>query len=182
MQIKDLFSRDLFRPINGVVKADQHDEAIVWQELDEYVVNSVFMVSPHQDSVSPFLIIRIHILPIRSDLLHDATQMRAPGFDRIFLVIVSGLNLPELRVQGVVNFHPVLFGQFNHISPPSNQIERFHVFIADPLAIPGSELQLDEIHQRVPIRKVPDHGGVVRIFFSVHLPLCNTPVRGRGRS
>lgn len=38
MQIKDLFVRDLFRPINGVVKADQHDEAIVWQELDEYVV------------------------------------------------------------------------------------------------------------------------------------------------
>ena len=38
MQIKELFVRDLFRPINGVVKADQHDEAIVWQELDEYVV------------------------------------------------------------------------------------------------------------------------------------------------
>ena len=30
--------KDLFRPINGVVKADQRDEAIVWQELDEYVV------------------------------------------------------------------------------------------------------------------------------------------------
>jgi hypothetical protein len=38
MQIKELFIRDLFRPINGVVKADQQDEAIVWQELDEYVV------------------------------------------------------------------------------------------------------------------------------------------------
>lgn len=38
MQIKDLFSKNLFRPINGVVKADQQDEAIVWQELDEYVV------------------------------------------------------------------------------------------------------------------------------------------------
>jgi hypothetical protein len=38
MQIKDLFVRDLFRAINGVVKADQQDEAIVWQELDEYVV------------------------------------------------------------------------------------------------------------------------------------------------
>ena len=38
MQIKDIFTRDLFRPINGVVKADQHDEEIVWQELDEYVV------------------------------------------------------------------------------------------------------------------------------------------------
>ncbi|HOY65921.1 MAG TPA: BREX system P-loop protein BrxC, partial [Candidatus Ozemobacteraceae bacterium] len=38
MNIKDIFSKDLFRPINGVVKADQQDEAIVWQELDEYVV------------------------------------------------------------------------------------------------------------------------------------------------
>jgi hypothetical protein len=38
MQIRHLFSKDLFRPINGVVKADQQDEAIVWQELDEYVV------------------------------------------------------------------------------------------------------------------------------------------------
>ncbi|MBK7728002.1 MAG: BREX system P-loop protein BrxC [Gammaproteobacteria bacterium] len=38
MQIKNLFAKDLFRPINGVVKADQQDEAVVWQELDEYVV------------------------------------------------------------------------------------------------------------------------------------------------
>ena len=38
MYIKNLFVRDLFRPINGVVKADQQDAAIVWQELDEYVV------------------------------------------------------------------------------------------------------------------------------------------------
>ena len=38
MHIKDLFMKDLFRSINGVVKADQQDEAVVWQELDEYVV------------------------------------------------------------------------------------------------------------------------------------------------
>jgi hypothetical protein len=38
MIIKDLFVKNLFRPINGVVKADQQDEAIVWQELDEYVI------------------------------------------------------------------------------------------------------------------------------------------------
>ena len=38
MQIKDIFLKDIFRPINGVVKADQMDESIVWQELDEYVV------------------------------------------------------------------------------------------------------------------------------------------------
>jgi hypothetical protein len=38
MKIKEVFSKDIFRPINGVVKADQHDDAIVWQELDEYVI------------------------------------------------------------------------------------------------------------------------------------------------
>jgi hypothetical protein len=38
MLIKDLFERDIFRPINGVVKADQLDESSVWQELDEFVI------------------------------------------------------------------------------------------------------------------------------------------------
>ncbi|MCD4763650.1 MAG: hypothetical protein K8R28_06460 [Desulfobacterales bacterium] len=38
MQIKDIFKKDVSRPINGVVKADQLDESVVWQELDEYVV------------------------------------------------------------------------------------------------------------------------------------------------
>ena len=38
MKIQNIFSKDLFRPINGVVKADQQDPTIVWQELDEYVV------------------------------------------------------------------------------------------------------------------------------------------------
>ncbi len=38
MRIKEIFAKDLFRPINGVVKADQKDDAIVWQELDEYVI------------------------------------------------------------------------------------------------------------------------------------------------
>lgn len=38
MHIEDLFAKRLFRPINGVVKADQQDETVVWQELDEYVV------------------------------------------------------------------------------------------------------------------------------------------------
>ena len=30
MKIKNLFERDIFRPINGVVKADQLDESSVW--------------------------------------------------------------------------------------------------------------------------------------------------------
>jgi hypothetical protein len=38
MLIKNIFEKDIFRPINGVVKADQLDEASVWQELDEFVV------------------------------------------------------------------------------------------------------------------------------------------------
>jgi hypothetical protein len=38
MLIKNLFERDIFRPINGVVKADQLDDSSVLQELDEFVL------------------------------------------------------------------------------------------------------------------------------------------------
>jgi hypothetical protein len=38
MKIRDLFERDIRRPINGVVKADQMEAATVWHELDEFVV------------------------------------------------------------------------------------------------------------------------------------------------
>ena len=38
MLIKNLFERDIARPINGVVKADQLDDSAVWQELDEFVI------------------------------------------------------------------------------------------------------------------------------------------------
>lgn len=38
MLIKNLFERDIFRPINGVVKADQLDDSSIWQELDEFVI------------------------------------------------------------------------------------------------------------------------------------------------
>ena len=38
MRIQNLFQKDIFRPINGVVKADQMDESSVWQELEEFVV------------------------------------------------------------------------------------------------------------------------------------------------
>ena len=38
MKISQLFKREIARPINGVVKADQLDEESVWQELDEFVV------------------------------------------------------------------------------------------------------------------------------------------------
>lgn len=38
MPIYDIFSKNIARPINGVVKAEQQDDDIVWQELEEYVV------------------------------------------------------------------------------------------------------------------------------------------------
>lgn len=38
MKIAQLFKREIARPINGVVKADQLDEESIWQELDEFVV------------------------------------------------------------------------------------------------------------------------------------------------
>ncbi|MEA2083541.1 MAG: hypothetical protein U9O82_04735 [Thermodesulfobacteriota bacterium] len=38
MPINDIFSKNIARPINGVVKAEQQDDEIVWQELEEYVV------------------------------------------------------------------------------------------------------------------------------------------------
>jgi len=38
MQINDIFVKNICRPIKGVVMADQQTEAVVWQELDEYVV------------------------------------------------------------------------------------------------------------------------------------------------
>ena len=38
MRIASLFEKEIGRPINGVVKADQLDEQSVWQELDEFVV------------------------------------------------------------------------------------------------------------------------------------------------
>jgi hypothetical protein len=38
MKIREIFDRDISRSINGVVKADQMDDALVWQELEEFVV------------------------------------------------------------------------------------------------------------------------------------------------
>lgn len=40
MQIKDLFEKDIDRSINGVVKVAQDDEALIKQELSEYVITT----------------------------------------------------------------------------------------------------------------------------------------------
>lgn len=38
MSIGGMFERSIKRSINGVIKADQKDDANVWQELDEYII------------------------------------------------------------------------------------------------------------------------------------------------
>lgn len=38
MKIRELFKKQIDRPINGVIKADQRDAESIWQELDEYVI------------------------------------------------------------------------------------------------------------------------------------------------
>ena len=38
MKIKELFQKDIYRNINGVIKVEQDDYDNVYQELDEYVV------------------------------------------------------------------------------------------------------------------------------------------------
>ena len=38
MRIHDMFERDIDRDINGVIKIDQDDGAVIEQELSEYVV------------------------------------------------------------------------------------------------------------------------------------------------
>lgn len=40
MQIKDMFSKDINRSINGVIKVNQSDGAVLEQELDEYVITA----------------------------------------------------------------------------------------------------------------------------------------------
>jgi len=38
MKVYDLFSKDITRSINGVIKVDQQDDRSVWQELEEFVI------------------------------------------------------------------------------------------------------------------------------------------------
>ena len=38
MRIKELFAKDIDRSINGVIKVGQDDEALIEQELSEYVI------------------------------------------------------------------------------------------------------------------------------------------------
>ena len=38
MKIREIFEREIERHIPSVVKAEQRDEGLVWQELDEFVI------------------------------------------------------------------------------------------------------------------------------------------------
>ena len=38
MKIQEMFTKDITRNINGVIKVDQKDEEHVYTELDEYVI------------------------------------------------------------------------------------------------------------------------------------------------
>jgi hypothetical protein len=38
MLIKNLIEKDIFRPTNCAIKADQFDDSSVWQESDEFVI------------------------------------------------------------------------------------------------------------------------------------------------
>ncbi len=40
MKVKELFVKDIFRQINGVIKAEQQDSSSVWQELDEFIITN----------------------------------------------------------------------------------------------------------------------------------------------
>ena len=40
MEVKNIFGKDINRAINGVIKVDQSDEAVIEQELDEYVITA----------------------------------------------------------------------------------------------------------------------------------------------
>ena len=67
MLIKELFNRNIFRFINGVVKADQTDEDSISQELDEYVVTKE-LDKHFRDFFSPFI-----------DSINDADRHEAAG-------------------------------------------------------------------------------------------------------
>ena len=43
MELKKIFKKDIARPINGVVKADQTENETVFVELDEYVITNELM-------------------------------------------------------------------------------------------------------------------------------------------
>ena len=44
MNIESIFTKDINRPINGVIKADQRDKA--YNELEEYVITKDGLTEP----------------------------------------------------------------------------------------------------------------------------------------
>ncbi|MBU4477606.1 MAG: BREX system P-loop protein BrxC [Candidatus Omnitrophica bacterium] len=67
MKIKELFTKDIFRPINGVIKAEQQDPASIWQELDELVLTKE--LTGHLDK----------FFSVYSDTVDNASRSDASG-------------------------------------------------------------------------------------------------------
>ena len=67
MKIKELFTKDIFRSINGVIKAEQQDPASIWQELDELVLTKE--LTGHLDK----------FFSVYSDTVDNASRSDAPG-------------------------------------------------------------------------------------------------------
>ena len=58
MKIKQLFKKDIARPINGVVKADQTENETVFVELDEYVITNE--IKEHIENFFKFFMPSVH--------------------------------------------------------------------------------------------------------------------------
>ncbi len=136
MPIKDLFERDIFRPINGVVKADQLDDSSVWQELDEFVITKELdqhfrrFISWYLDAVdqgknpdpagkmgvwisgffgsgkSHFLKVLSYLLRNRAHTLHGQTRQAVDFFQS---KVQDALLFADIRRAVVANTDVILF-------------------------------------------------------------------------
>ena len=122
MQIKEIFKKDISRPINGVVKADQLDESVVWQELDEYVVTRE---------------LDQHIRKFLSAYLESVDTHKDPTITGRMGVWVSGFfGSGKSHFIKILSY---LLGNRNTINPETNVEKRafdfFHGKIEDPMLL-----------------------------------------------
>ena len=97
MKIQDLFERDIHRPINGVVKADQLDASSVWQELDEFVVTRE--LNKHINDLVAVLLSTIE------------SEANAPGKNGIWVSGFFGCGKSHLIKDRGRNYFPFLDGR-----------------------------------------------------------------------
>ncbi len=63
MLIRDMFSKDINRRINGVVKVGQAEESVVYQEVSEYVVTDE-LKQHFTKFLRPMIVLLIYILMV----------------------------------------------------------------------------------------------------------------------